>query len=164
MAVASCAVAAPTRAQVLSARPASVSLTVVVPTRPSADGAVATEGAVTLLGATRTAIDLETVMRLPNQPPTRVEVSLAPAWNVDSGRVWVRNQRGEMEPLVSGGAAGVVPSPSTGGVPARLRLRVEPGRFFDRSLTLPLEYRVRVGSGDEFSVWTFPSLLRVAPE
>jgi hypothetical protein len=136
-----------------------------VPTRASADGAVATEGAVSLLGTTRTAIELETAVRLSNRHPTRIEVSLAPTWHVvDSGRIWVRNQRGAIEPLVSGGPAVVVPAPSTDSVPARLWLRVEAGRFLDRSFTVPLEYRVRVGSGDEYSVWSFPSLLRIAPE
>ena len=164
VAVASCAAAAPLRAQLASARPASVSLTVVVPPHEQTDRAVASEGAVTLLARTPNTVDLETIVRLTNRATRRVEVRLAPIWPSDSGRVWIRNQRGELVPLVSGGPAVVLDAPSVGiGTSSPLRLRVESSRLLERSLIVPLEYRVKVGSGDEFSIWSFPSVLRLAP-
>lgn len=164
VAVASCAAAAPLRAQLASARPASVSLTVVVPPHAQTEPAVASDGGVTVLTRTRNTIDLETIVRLTNRATGRVEVRLAPTWPSDSGRVWIRNQRGEFEPLVSGGPAVIVDTSGVGiGTSSLLRLRVESSRSLEQSLTVPLEYRVKVGSGDEFSIWSFPSVVRLAP-
>jgi hypothetical protein len=165
VALASCAAAGPLAGQLVSARPASVSLTVVVPAHARPDGGVASEGGVALLTATPTAVDLETIVRLANRAASRIEVRLAPTWNADSGRVWVRNHRGEYEMLSSGGPAVAMDAPSTAiGSPAALRLRVESSRPLGlASLTVPLEYRVTAGAGDEFSVWSFPSLLRIDP-
>lgn len=161
----SLAAAPPLAGQLVSARPASVSLTVVVPPRSGVDRGVASEGAVALLATTSNAVDFETIVSLTTRAPARIEVRLAPTWNADAGRLWIRNQRGEFEPLMSGGPAVAVDAPSVEtGAPSPLRLRLESNRSHGRSsLTVPLEYRVKVGTGDEFSVWSFPSLLRIDP-
>ena len=159
------AAASPLGAQHLSARPASVSLTVVVPSRAPLDRGVAVEGHVALLATESNAVDLETLVSIAHHAVTRIEVRLAPSWNADSGRVWVRNGRGELEPLASGGPAVTLDGPNAGtGSTSPLRVRVESTRSMSRSpLMVPLEYRVKVGAGDAFSVWSFPSLLRIDP-
>ena len=151
-------------AQLVSARPASISLTVVVPSHVSWDVAVTSEGMVALVQRTGAAVDLETAVGLGNRPAARIEVRLASERNADSTRVWVRNRRGEFEQLMA--HAGIVafdsPSELDRSLPS-LRFRVETkGPLPVSSLAIPLEYRLTVGAGDEFSVWTFPSLLRVA--
>ena len=158
------ATAAPLRAQVPSSRPASVSLTVVVPSRAPSDGSVASEGTVALLGATSTTVDLETIVGLADRAAARIEVRLAPAASANLGRVWVRRRHGDFAPLLSGGPAVIMDAPVTDTTaPLPLRLRVEPTGSPDEAITIPLEYRVMVGSGDRFSVWSFPSVLRVEP-
>lgn len=159
--VASVLASVPSTAQVLSARPASISLTVVVPPRPESNDVVPAEGWVALLAVTRNAIDFETSVGLSSRIATRTEVRLAPRWGAHSGRVWVRNRRGDLEPLTAGGPAVVVDAPNAA---SPLRVRVEGSRALDASsLTIPLEYRMKVGAGDEFSVWTFSSLVRITP-
>jgi hypothetical protein len=137
----------------------------VVPPRSGLDRGVASDGAVAFLATTSNAVDFETLVSLTTRAPARIEVRLAPTWNADAGRLWIRNQRGDFEPLMSGGPAVAVDAPSAEtGAPSPLRLRLESSRWHSRSsLTVPLEYRVKVGTGDEFSVWSFPSLLRIEP-
>ena len=149
--------------QLVSARPASISLTVVVPPRPSSDVGIATEGKASLVGATPTAIDLEAIVGLVNRPAARIEVRLGPNWNADSTRVWVRNRRGEFERLLRDASIVALDAPQQL-TPARspLHFRVESSQpIVVSALSIPLEYRVTVGSGDEFSVWSFASLLRL---
>jgi hypothetical protein len=164
--VASLAVSAPLGAQLVSARPASVSLTVVVPSREPVARGVAAEGTVALLATASHTADIETLVSIANRAAVRIEVRLASTWNADSGRVWVRNQRGEFEALTIGGPAATLDAPrGEPGTGLPLRLRVESTSSRGRSsLTIPLDYRVTVGAGDEFSVWTFPSLLRIDPD
>jgi hypothetical protein len=160
--VASVLASVPSTAQVLSARPASISLTAVVPPRPESNDLVPAQGSVALLTVTRNAIDFETSVGLSSRIATRMEVRLSPTWGAESGRVWVRNRRGDLEPLTAGGPAVVVNAPNAA---SALRLRIEGNRALDASsLTIPLEYRMKVGTGDEFSVWTLSSLLRITPD
>ena len=161
--VASLLASKPLMAQLVSARPAAVSLTVVVPRREDSNHALVSEGSVALLAATRNAIDFETSVGLADRAATRIEVRLAPSWNADSGRVWIRNHRGQLELLTSDNPAVVLDASSTDiRTASPVRLRVEPNRMLAPSaVTVPLEYRVRVATGDEVSVWTFSSRLRV---
>ena len=144
-------------------RPASVALTVVVPPRPASDAIITTDGRVSLVRATPTAVDLETSVGLPNRRASRIEVRLGANWNADSTSIWVRNRRGEFERLLRD--AGIValdaPQQPTS-TRSPLHFRIESSRPLEvSSLAVPLEYRVTVGGGDEFSVWSFASLLRV---
>jgi hypothetical protein len=152
--------------QLVSARPASVSLTVVVPPHAQPDAVVTSEGNVALVRRTPTAIDLETVVGLASRPTARIEVRLGESWNADSTRVLVRNRRGEFEQLARNTSIVALDSPQEStGLPSPLQFRVESRRpVTASSLTIPVEFRVTVGAGDEFSVWTFSSLLRVDSE
>ena len=167
LAVIACRLASPEAlsAQLVSARPASVGLTVVVPPRPPSDGSATSESRVSLIAATPTAIDLETIVGLANRRAARVEVRLAANWNSDSTQVWVRNPRGEFEQLLHDTSVLALDGARHLGVTrSSLRFRVESSRpLVVSSLAIPLEYRLTIGGGDEFSVWTFPSLLRVDP-
>ena len=147
--------------QLVSARPASIGLTVVVP--PHADAGVASEGSVSLLRSTPTAIDLETVVGLSNWPPARIEVRLGSAWSAESARVWVRNRHGEFERLLRGASIVTLDRPvGVAGTKSAIRLRVESGEArAGSSIVIPLEYRLKVGGDDHFSVWSFPSVLHV---
>jgi hypothetical protein len=154
---------APLAAQLVSARPASVALTVVVPPKPSSDGALISEGVTSLINGRLATIDLETTIGVIDRAPARIEVRLGAMWSVDSTRVWVRNPQGEFERLQADARVVALDTPGDP-TAARsvLRFRVEPGSLMAESpLVIPLEYRVTVGSGDAFSVWTFPSRLRV---
>lgn len=145
------------------ARPAAVALTVIVPPRPATDPTITTEGRVSLVGATPTTVDLETSVGSANQPATRIEVRLGANWNADSTSIWVRNRRGEFERVLRDTSIVALDPPRHAtGARTPLLFRVESSRpVMVSSLAVPLEYRVTVGSGDEFSVWTFTSLLRM---
>lgn len=152
-------------AQVMSARPASVGLTVVVPPRVPSDVGVV-EGRVSSIRTTPTAIDLETTVGLLDRPVTRVELRLADAGTADSAGVWVRNQHGEFERLVSNANLVAFDAPPTltrSRAPLRFRVESTPRRLAAPML-IPLEYRLTAGEGDRFSVWTFSSLLRVGTD
>lgn len=156
-------VPAPLAAQLVSARPASVALTVVVPPQPPSDGALISEGAASLISARPATIDLETTVGLINRAPARIEVRLGAPWSADSTRIWVRNKHGEFERLQPETPVVTLDAPADP-TAARsvLRLRVQPSSPITTSpLVIPLEYRVTVGSGDTFSVWSFPSRLHV---
>jgi len=153
-------------AQLISARPASVGLTVVVPPRMQSEPAVVSEGNVSFLRTTPTAIELETTVGLLDRPVTRVELRLGSTSSAGSTGVWVQNQRGEFERLLRDESVVTLDAPPTvvrSGAPLRLRVESAPGRLASPML-IPLEYRLTVGSGDEFSVWSFSSLLRVGVE
>jgi len=151
--------------QLASKRPASVSLTVFVPPRSFEEQGLTTEGSVSLVRTSSDAIDLETAVGLVNRPAARVEVRLGPTWTQDSARVMIQNQRGEFELLASSANVIAQDGPTVSATTlSPLKFRVESRRPLDGSgLLIPLEYRLTVGRGDEFSVWTFPSVVRVGP-
>jgi hypothetical protein len=151
--------------QLVSKRPASVSLTVFVPPRSLENQGLATEGSVSLVRTSPGAVDLETAVGLLNRPAARVEVRLGGAWTQDSAHVLVQNRRGEFELLARNASVIAHDGPTLFATPVSpLKLRVESSRPLDGTeLLIPLEYRLTVGTGDEFSVWTFPSVLRVGP-
>jgi len=150
-------------AQPVGSRPASVNLTVVVPPRPPSDGAVTSEGTASLIGASSTAVDLETNIGLVSRSAARIEVRLGASWSAESTSVWVQNPRGQFERLLRDTSVLAVDGPlDSAAARSALRFRVESGKPGSRaSLLVPLEYRLTVGTGDEFSVWCFPSFLRV---
>jgi hypothetical protein len=153
-------------AQLISARPASVGLTVVVPPRVQSEASVVSQGNVSFLRTTPTAIDLETTVGLLDRPVTRVELRLAAAWSAESTDVWVQNYLGEFERLLRDDSIVALDAPLTVGrsrAPLRLRVESTPRRLAS-PIVIPLEYRLTVGSGDRFSVWSFSSLLRIEAE
>jgi hypothetical protein len=153
-------------AQLISARPASVGLTVVVPSRVQPETSAVSQGNVLFLRTTPTAIDLETTVGLLDRPVTRVELRLGSAWRAESTGVWVQNHVGEFEQLLKDERVVAFDAPGTAGAssaPLRLRVESQPHRLAS-PMTIPLEYRLTVGSGDQFSVWSFSSLLRVGAE
>ena len=151
--------------QLVSARPASVGLTVVVPPRQHSDAAVASEGRVSLIRTTPTVIDLETQVGLANWPAARIEVRLGSTWSAESTRIWVQNRHGEFERLLRDASVVALDAPpDLVGMRSAIRFRVESIAPRSTSPTVvPLEYRLKVGGGDQFSVWSFPSVLRVDP-
>ncbi len=155
-----------TGAQIVSRRPASVALTVVVPPRSLSSAAASSDGSVVLMGTTPTTLDLETTVDVADRSTTRLEVRLGRAWSADSTGVLVRNSRGQFERLSRQTTVVAIDAmPQLIGSTNALRFRVESARS-RRALPLeiPLEYRLTVGRGDEFSVWTFSSLLQVGTE
>ena len=149
------------KAQTMSARPASVSLTVVVPPRSNALSGVAIDNRARLIAHSATAFDLETMVELVDRPTSRLEVRRGAGWTADAPRVWVRNQRGEFEPLDAGTSVVAVDAP---GVLARtqsmLQFRVDATGVESARVAVPVEYRIVVGEGDQIAVWRFTSLIR----
>jgi hypothetical protein len=150
-------------AQLASARPASVALTVVVPTHPQSGGLTSLPGRVSRLGTTATSVDFETMVDLVDRAPARLEVRLGETWSAESTRVLVRNARGDFQRLLRGAGFVTVDALSQSASMSRapLRFRIESAPLDASSLAIPLEYRLTVGRGDEFSVWSFSSLLRL---
>ena len=155
-----------TDAQLVSARPASVALTVVVPPRPSANLAASANGSVSFISATPTTIDLEAMVHGLDPSASRLEVRLGGEWSADSAGVLVRNARGEFERLSRGtGVVAIDALPIMVGSTNTIRFRVasaQPRR--SPFPAIPLEYRLTVGRGEEFQVWSFTSLLQVDAE
>ena len=168
IAVIACSLASPrvTGAQLVSARPASIALTVVVPPRSRPNVAAVSEPSVSLISTTPTTIDLETTVNVIDRSVTRLEVRLGTGWSAESTVVSVRNAHGEFERL--SGETGVVAidaMPRMVGSTTALRFRVESARpRRSTAATIPLEYRLTMGRGDEFSVWSFSSPLHVGTE
>ena len=152
-------------AQLVSARPASVALTVVVPSRPLTNVA-GFSASLSIVGASSTTTDLETTVDAIDPSASRLEVRLGGAWSADSTGVLVRNSRGEFERLSRGSSVVAIDAMAkVAASPNAIRFRVEsadPRRAPPPAI--PLEYRLTVGRGDEFSVWTFSSLLQVGAE
>jgi hypothetical protein len=148
--------------QSLSTRPASVALTVVVPPLAPPVGGVVTDGSATVLGRTSTAVDLETMVGLGDHLTSRIEVRLGAAWTTDSARVWVRSRNGTFEQLLSNTMIVALDAPlARSVVRSPLHFRVESARPLALpSLSIPVEYRLTVGTGDEIAVWTFPTVIR----
>lgn len=149
----------------MSARPASVALTVVVPPRSHLNVATS-DASVSLIASTPTRLDLETRVDVLDRSASRLEVRLGGAWSTDSTGVLVRNSRGEFERLSTETSVLAIDAMPKMGDPANtVRFRVEsatPRRT--PPAAIPLEYRLTVGHGDEFSVWTFSSRLQVGSE
>ena len=147
-------------AQTLSARPASVSLTVVVPPRSNDLSGLAIDHRATLVRHTAPSFDLETVVGLADRRASRVEVRRGAGWSADAPRVWVRNQRGGFEPLDAGASVVVVDAP---GPLARaqsvLQFRVDADHGSQSKIAIPIEYRLTVGEGDQIAVWRFTSMI-----
>ena len=147
-------------AQAMSARPASVSLTVVVPPRPRDGNELAIDERATVVGRSATAFELEKLVGLVDRPTSRIEVRRGAGWSVDAPRVWVRNRRGEFESLDTGSSVVAIDAPgSLARIRSALRFRVESDRP-DVSLAVPVEYRITVGEGDQIAVWRFTSVIR----
>ena len=146
----------------LSGRPASVSLTVVVPSRVHAGDALTADGGTTVLQRTATTLDLETLVGLADRPASRIEVRLGAGWPSDAARILVRNRNGVFQPLESDVNVVAIEAPASVMRPRSvLQFRVashEPG---SASLAIPVEYRITVGGSDQIAVWTVPSFLHV---
>lgn len=147
-------------AQTLSTKPASVSLTVVVPGHYPSAIAPVTDGGTRLVRRTTAAVDVDALLGAVDRLVSRIEVRLGAGWSADSGRVLVRDRAGEFQELdrdttvVAGDAA-------VAGTSA-IRFRIEPTRAMSASrLAVPVEYRLTLGSGDQFAVWSFSSLVRL---
>jgi hypothetical protein len=139
---------------------------VVVPPRSHSDVGVASEGTVSFIRTAPTAIDFETTVGVMDRSATRLEVRLGAGWNAESTGVWVKNSRGEFERLERENTVVALDVVRTMvGSSVALRFRVESARpRLASPMAIPLEYRLTVGRGDEFSVWSFPSLLQVGVE
>lgn len=146
--------------QSLSSRPASIALTVVVPPRELAE--LTTIEHTTLHGSGDAARDVQSVIGIANRPASRIEVRLGADWASTSARVLVQNRAGDFEPLASATrtVAATVPA-SAVGARSRLRFRLESERPLAAIVSIPIEYRVTVGEGDQIAIWTFPSVLQV---
>jgi hypothetical protein len=151
--------------QSLSARPASVALTVVVPPHAQPEVALVTDNVATNVRRTPAALDLETTVGLGNRIASRVEVRLGMPWTVDSARVWVQNRHGAFEQLVSSTSIVTLDTPPLlAGPRSPLRFRIESNQpSLAASMAIPVEYRLTVGTGDAIAVWTFPALLKFEP-
>lgn len=153
--------AAPDRiaAQTMSARPASVLLTVVVPPRPSDVKGLAIDARAKVVARSATAVDLEKTVGLIDRPTSRIEVRRGAGWSVDTPRVWVQNRRGEFEPLDIGSSVLAIDAPgSLARNQSALRFRVEADGPA-AALVVPVEYRITVGEGDQIVVWRFTSVI-----
>lgn len=149
-------------AQLTSARPVSVSLTVVVPPRPDVTVPIVAAQRVNVVRVGANAIDLEASILMGNRPPSRVEVSLGRGSPPDTTRVWTRNVRGELERLTTRDRVIAFDRAAGGAGLPSVRFHVESDwPFAAPALDLPVEYRVRVGTGEAVSTWTFASSLRV---
>lgn len=148
--------------QGLSARPASVALTVVVPPHTSPTAGLIADGSAIVVGRTSTAIDLETMVGLGDRPTSRIDVRLGTAWDGDSARVWVRNHNGTFQQLLRNATVVAVDTPFALSVArSSLQFRVEPTRAVTRpSMAIPVEYRVTIGAGDQIAIWTYPMLIQ----
>jgi hypothetical protein len=147
--------------QAVSARPVSVALTVVVP--PRSQSALTTETTATLVGRTASALDLQTVVGLAHRPASRIEVRLGVGWVSDTARVLVQTETGKFKPLQQNETeVAAAATPSLADTRSLLRFRVESDRPLSTgSLEIPVEYRITVGHGDQFSVWSFASRIRL---
>jgi len=148
--------------QTLSARPASVSLTVVVPSHPQPVAALTAEGGVTVVQRGATTFDVETMVGLAGRSASRVEVRLGMSGSPDSARVLVRNRNGEFEPLGADASVVAIDTPSRlAHGPSPLQFRIASSNSHPAPLAIPVEYRITVGASDQITVWTVPSFIRV---
>jgi hypothetical protein len=144
------------RGQTLSARPASVALTVFVPAR---EPSLTTFDAM-VVRRTASSIDIETMVGVAGRPASRIEVRRGTAWSPDMPRVLVQNRAGEFETL--GGehpVALLAPIATQPDARSRLTFRVEADTTTAQRVSVPVEYRITVGDGDQIAVWTVPAVL-----
>jgi len=146
----------------LSGRPASVSLTVVVPSRVLVGDALIADGGMTVLQRTATTLDLETLVGLADRPASRIEVRLGAGWPSDAARVLVRNRNGVFESLESDADVVAIEAPASLMRPrSALQFRVAAGASTAAALAIPVEYRITVGASDQIAVWTVSSRLHL---
>ena len=146
----------------LSGRPASISLTVVVPSPVHAGDALIADGGTTVLQRTVTTLDLEALVGLADRPASRIEVRLGAGWPSDAARVLVRNRNGVFEPLESDANVVAIEAPASLMRPrSTLQFRVAADASTSAALAIPVEYRITVGASDQIAVWTVPSLLHL---
>lgn len=143
----------------VSSRPASINLTVVVPARGPSNGVMPSDGIVSLVRSAGST-EIETRVGLTNRTPARIEVRLGSTWHAESTHVWVRNATGAFQPLMHGTGIIAVDAPFDVHPGGNVHFRLESTDTTASPVAIPLEYRVTVGSGDEFSVWSFSSILR----
>jgi len=150
------------RGQTLSSRPAAVALTVIVPPRTWSGDAFAAGTDARIVRRAGNVVDFETTVGVGDRPMSRVEVRLDRVPAADSTRVWVRNSSGTFERLGAGTAVIAIDVPMDRAVPsAAVMFRIEPDRpRAPSSVTIPVEYRLRVGTGDRTAVWSFTSRVR----
>jgi hypothetical protein len=147
-------------AQTMSARPTSISLTVVVPPRANDVSSLAIDDRAKIISRSATTFDLEKIIGLIDRPTSRIEVRRGAGWSADVPRVWVRNRRGEFESLETGTAIVAVDAPGSLArlqSPLRFRIDTDPATA---PVAVPVEYRLTVGEGDQFTVWRFTSVIR----
>jgi hypothetical protein len=151
--------------QTVSARPASVALTVVVPPHARPEIALVVDSLVAVVQRSSTGIDVETTVGLGNRAASRIEIRLGAPGIADSARIWVQNQYGAFEPLVRSASIVAFDTPPLLASPrSAVRFRIESTEpSLVASMTIPVEYRLTVGTGDEIAVWSFPAVLRFDP-
>ena len=158
----SLAMVAPTAVagQTLNARPASVSLTVVVPPRP--ESRVVTGDRAIVIGQTASALDFQTVIGVADHRASRIEVRLGAGWTSDSARVLVQNAFGEFERLGANTSVIAVGTSSPSDARSVLRFRLERDHpVAMAAVAIPVEYRITVGQSDQIAIWSFPSLIQL---
>lgn len=148
--------------QTLSAKPASVSLTVIVPDRAPSIVASGSDGAVRLVRHTATAVDVDAMVGLGDRPVSRIEVRLGAGWSADAGRVSVRNRSGEFQELDRDTNVVALETARATASASPVHFRIESSRLLVASrLAVPVEYRLTLGSGDQIAVWSFASLVQL---
>lgn len=147
--------------QSLSARPASVALTIVVPPHAQPDLALGPDG-VAVVRRTPSAVDFEALVPVGDRSPSRVEVRLGSPWAPDSTRVWVRDSTGAFEQLLTDASVVALEAPLASSVQrSTLRFRVESSQpSLLASIAIPVEYRLTIGAGDQIVVWNVRTVLR----
>ena len=148
--------------QTLSARPASVALTVVVPSHLPPVAALTADRGATFVQRGATTFDVETMVGLAGRPASRVEVRLGMSGLPDSARVLVKNRNGEFEPLGADASVIAIDTPSRlAHGPSPLQFRIASSKSRPAPLAIPVEYRITIGASDQITVWTVPSFIRV---
>jgi hypothetical protein len=148
--------------QTSSARPAAVSLTIVVPSRRPLGASLASDERATVLHRDATMLDLEAMIELADRPASRIEVRLGRGWPTDAAPVLVRNQNGQFEPLDDDSRVVAVDMPpSFSSTRTAVRFRVASNRAMPTSMAIPVEYRITVGAADQIAVYTYPSVIQL---
>lgn len=146
--------------QMLSSRPASVALTVVVPGRAHVPDSLSTGTDVTVVRRSATAADIETQVGVGERLTSRVEVRLGTGWASDSARVWIRNSTGVFERLVADTRVIALDAPRVAPSRTAVTFRIESDGPLP-PLVVPLEYRLKIGVGDQAATWSFESHVRL---
>jgi hypothetical protein len=147
--------------QSVSARPASIALTVIVPPRASTSPATVERS--TVLRQSASAVDLQAMVGVATGPASRIEVRLAAAWPTDSTHVLLQNPEGEFEALGFDTPVVAATTPVSGeDSRSFVRFRLESERPLSAAtVSVPIEYRITVGHGERITVWSFPAFLHV---